>query len=100
MVETGSQNTRENAEFSKSLLAAKGAKRLLLVTSAFHMPRAVPCFRKLGMQVTPVPTDYQSGWEHPEPPLGWLPDAEHLFRSKFALKEWLGLIVYRLRGWA
>jgi uncharacterized SAM-binding protein YcdF (DUF218 family) len=100
LLEQQSQNTRENASFSAGILTAKGAKRLLLVTSASHMPRAMAIFHHAGMDVIPAPTDYQTGWARPHPSLRWIPDAEYLFRSQRALKEWIGLAVYRLRGWA
>jgi uncharacterized SAM-binding protein YcdF (DUF218 family) len=100
LVEPQSQNTHENAAFSKPILSARGARQLLLVTSAFHMQRSVAIFRQEGMQVTPVPTDYLTGWGQPELVFQLLPDAEALARSKIALREWMGLIVYRIHGWA
>jgi uncharacterized SAM-binding protein YcdF (DUF218 family) len=100
LVEPQSQNTHENAAFSKPILSAHGARKLLLVTSAYHMPRSVAIFRQEGMQVTPVATDYLTGWGQPELVFQLLPDAEALARSKIALREWMGLIVYRIRGWA
>lgn len=100
LVEPRSQNTHENASFSKPILEARNAHQLLLVTSAFHMPRSVAIFRHEGMQVTPVPTDFQTGWGDPILIFRLIPDAEALGRSKIAIREWLGLTVYRLRGWA
>ena len=100
LIEPQSQNTHENAAFSKPILAARGARQLLLVTSAFHMPRAVAIFRHEGMDVTPVPTDYQTGWGQPELLFELVPNADALARPKIAIREWIGLTVYRLRGWA
>lgn len=100
LVEPASQNTHENAAFSKPLLAARGAHKLLLVTSALHMPRAVAIFRREGLDVTPVPTDYQSGWGEPDFAFELVPDAEALARSKAAAREWIGLAVYQILGWA
>ncbi|MBV8817395.1 MAG: YdcF family protein [Acidobacteriaceae bacterium] len=100
VTETQSRNTRENATLSKPILDAKGAKRLLLVTSAFHMPRAMAIFRRAGMNPDPVPSDYQTGWEQDERFFEFLPEAQHLYLSTLALHEWLGLIAYQLRGWA
>ncbi len=100
LVEDKSQNTHENAAFSKPILAARRARKLLLVTSAYHMPRAVAIFRREGLDVTPVATDYQTGWGEPAVLFQLLPDAEALARSKGAIREWMGLAVYRLRGWA
>lgn len=100
LVETQSRNTHENAIFSRPILLQKNARRVLLVTSAFHMPRATAIFRKAGMDVTPVPTDYLSGWEGRDLVSSLIPDAEGLYRSSVALREWIGLTVYKLRGWA
>jgi uncharacterized SAM-binding protein YcdF (DUF218 family) len=71
----------------------------LLVTSALHMPRALATFRALGVDTIPAPTDFEAV---PQPfhPLRWLPDAETLAASTQAIKEYLGLWVYRWRGWA
>jgi uncharacterized SAM-binding protein YcdF (DUF218 family) len=100
LVEDRSRNTRENAVFSAPILQAKGARRLILVTSASHMRRAVAVFRRAGLDVIPFPTDYQSGWGEPDLVFRWLPDADSLGTSRRVLKEWVGLAVYRLRGWA
>jgi len=99
LVEDRSRNTRENALFSRQILQSRGVSRILLVTSATHMPRASAVFQKLGFQVIPVPVDLQTGDNHALLPR-ILPDAESLAESDLALKEWLGLLVYRLRGWA
>ena len=100
LVELRSQNTHENAIFTAPILAGRGVHRSILVTSAAHMPRAVAIFKRAGIVVVPFPTDYQSGWNQPEPLIQWLPDAEWLLKSNRAIKEWVGLAVYRLRGWA
>ena len=99
LLENKARNTRENALFSRQILQSRGASHILLVTSAFHMPRAAAVFRKLGFQVTPAPADFRS-WDDEGPLLSLLPDAQSLVKSQLALKEWLGLLVYRLRGWA
>jgi uncharacterized SAM-binding protein YcdF (DUF218 family) len=100
LLESASRTTRENAVNTQRLLNERGIKRILLVTSAQHMPRALATFRKLGIDVTPAPTDFDAS-----PPTGslllrWLPSTEELGRSSRALKEVIGLWVYRLRGWA
>ncbi len=99
-VETRSKNTEENARFSRDMLAARNIHSALLVTSAAHMPRAVAVFRKVGLNVIPSPTDFQTGWSSPDLPFRFLPDPESLSNSANALKEYMGLFVYRLRGWA
>lgn len=99
VIESNSHNTRENAIMSKPVLESRGARRILLVTSAFHMPRAAAIFHQAGLEFTPVPTDFQTGREKPDPLFLFLPEAQHLVRSQLAAKEWMGLLIYRLRGW-
>jgi uncharacterized SAM-binding protein YcdF (DUF218 family) len=98
LLEAQSRNTRENALFSRQILQSRGAPHILLVTSAFHMPRASAAFWKLGFQVIPVPADFQPR-DDEGLLLSFLPDAQSLAKSELALKEWLGMLVYRLRGW-
>ena len=105
VIEKRSRNTRQNALFTKELAARRGIERVLLTTSASHMPRAEAAFRRAGLDVVPAATDYR-----PIPPayrgprrtpliLGLLPRVGALKSSSQALKEHLGLLVYRLRGW-
>lgn len=97
--EPNSANTHENALFTAQLLQERGIRKALLVTSAQHMSRAVAAFRAAGMEVVPAPADFEV---MPEPShlLRWLPDAAALEGSTRAIKEFLGIWVYRWRGWA
>jgi len=98
-IERGSINTHENAVGSYQALAPGGVRRILLVTSAMHMPRAAGAFRRAGFQVVAVPADFHSGWGEPGVLTEWLPRADNLVCSEAALHEWLGIAIYRLRGW-
>jgi len=107
-LEGASRNTAENASESAKILQDKGITRIILVTSAFHMPRAVPLFEHQGLEVIPAPTDYsvtQADWESLTEPnlpaqiLNLLPTADNLSTTTHVLKEYLGMLVYRLRGW-
>lgn len=100
LVEDQSLDTHQNAEFSFELLHPKGIRNILLVTSAAHMPRAAAAFRRAGFAVLPAPADFITGWGALDLPLAWWPNADAMAGSDGALKEWLGLLVYRLRGWA
>ncbi|MFD1773032.1 YdcF family protein [Paenibacillus rhizophilus] len=60
LIENRSLNTEQNAEYTVELLKEQGLSRPVLVTSAFHMPRAVAEFRRAGMEVQPYPTDYHA----------------------------------------
>jgi uncharacterized SAM-binding protein YcdF (DUF218 family) len=96
LLEGRSRNTVENAEFCHALVAPKTSERWLLVTSAYHMPRAVGVFRQEGFAVEAYPVDWRSGGDEI-----WLPfDAVSggLRRTDTAAREWMGLFAYRLSG--
>jgi uncharacterized SAM-binding protein YcdF (DUF218 family) len=97
IIERTSRNTLENAEFSKALARPKPGERWLLVTSAFHMPRAVGLFRKAGFPVEPYPVDWRTTGGSS---LLWFTTAapDGLSRTDIAIREWIGLIVYRVTG--
>jgi len=99
LIEEQSRSTYENAQHTAQLLQRHEIKQILLVTSALHLPRALATFRAARIDALPAPTDFEVMPEPPHP-LRWLPDAEALFDSTRALKEYLGLWVYRWRGWA
>ncbi len=100
VIESHSRNTRENAWFSKEILRDRGwDNNVLLVTSAFHMPRARACFEKLGMTVIPCPADFKGDPFHLPTGLDYLPDAAALEKTTIVLKEYIGWVYYRLRGW-
>ncbi len=96
VLEGESRNTAENAEFTRDLLG-QGSGKIILVTSAFHMPRSVGLFRAAGVDVVPWPTDYRSsgsqgfGVEFTDPD-------QNFDTASTAIREWIGLAVYRLTG--
>ena len=59
IAETASRNTYENAMLTKELLAERGLHRVLLVTSAWHMPRALATFKSAGINAIPAATDFR-----------------------------------------
>jgi len=89
VLEPSSLNTRQNARLSADLLRARDARRILLVTSALHMRRALARFRSTGLEVIPVAADHEAG-QPPTGVLAWLPDSDALDGSRRALKEYLG----------
>jgi uncharacterized SAM-binding protein YcdF (DUF218 family) len=108
LLETASLNTFENAVFSKAILDQEGVSRIVLVTSAMHMPRSVKIFEAQGFDVIPAPTDFavsQAGWDRLWKPdlvtqiFHVLPNVDNLSATTLALKEYLGMLVYSLRGW-
>ncbi|WP_029004514.1 YdcF family protein [Azorhizobium doebereinerae] len=95
--ERRARNTAENAAFTRALVEPAPGARWLLVTSAFHMPRAVGCFRAVGFPVTAYPVDYRT--VSPKALDGpFLRVAQGLDLTDFAAKEWLGLLAYYLTG--
>ena len=90
VLEANSRTTRENRDNALPILRALGARRILLVTSALHMPRALALFENTGLDVTPAPADFEVYRRDRSHPLRWLPDAQALADSSRALKEYLG----------
>jgi uncharacterized SAM-binding protein YcdF (DUF218 family) len=91
-LESNSQNTWENARETAKL----GHKRVILVTSAYHMPRSVFCFERNGINVIPAPTDYKCDRNRSYDFLSFLPTMRYLHDSYLALHEYIGLLSYRI----
>ncbi len=98
ILEDRANNTRENATLSKPLLEARGAKTVLIVTSAFHMPRAVGCFRAAGLDVDTLPVDWRI--REPAADTHVMPRGEYVMQTTRALREWLGRLVYAAMGYS
>lgn len=97
LLERKARNTAENAALAKQLADPKPGQRWLLITSAWHMPRAMGLFRKAGFDVEAWPTDYRTAG----PGDAWMlfsSPVEGLRRLDFVVKEWLGLLVNRVTG--
>jgi uncharacterized SAM-binding protein YcdF (DUF218 family) len=97
VLEAQSSDTYQNALFSARLLNPKPGERWLLVTSGWHMPRAIGCFRRAGFEVEAWPVDYRA------PPLAQMvrlndsiPDG--LRRVDLVMREYVGLVAYYLAG--
>lgn len=96
-IEEESRDTAENAAFTWPLADPKPGERWLLVTSAYHMPRAVGAFRRVGFAVEAYPVDYRTrGLDDLARPFASL--GEGLRRTDVAVREWIGLAVYRMAG--
>ena len=102
-----SLNTYENAVNVQQILNSRGIRRVLLVTSAIHMPRSLLIFKRQRITALPAPTDFIVTFNDLKEQrnssqatiLNMLPDVDRLQTSTRALKEYVGLIVYRLKGW-
>lgn len=92
--ETRSADTRENARFSAELLREAGFERVLVVTHAWHLPRALAAFRDAGLDPRPAGTLWRRfpGMEV----RAWLPSARALRESSWAVHEWIGRAWYAL----
>ncbi len=97
LAEDRSRNTIENAAFTKALALPKPGERWLLVTSAYHMPRAIGVFRRAGFPVEAFPVDWRTrGLADVVLPFNSVGDG--LRRTDTAVHEWIGLFVYWLTG--
>ncbi|HEY9875552.1 MAG TPA: YdcF family protein [Candidatus Obscuribacterales bacterium] len=102
-----SLNTYENAVNVRQILDTQNIRRVLLVTSAMHMPRSLLIFRRQGIEVLPAPTDFLVTQQDIIEPnstsqaflLNLLPDSDRLHKTTKVLKEYIGTLIYRLRGW-
>lgn len=99
LLEEKSFTTKENALFSAELLKQHGFHRVLLVTSALHMPRSVAAFEKEGLEVIAAPLPPQvvpldNSWRSL-----WHPSMRAMNASRSIIKEYAGLLVYWIRRW-
>ena len=95
-LEGRARDTYENAVFTKQLVNPAPGERWLLITSAWHMPRAMGCFRQAGFAVEPWPVDYRTGGRVEI----WLKSGvpEGLRQMDFVMREYAGLVAYYLTG--
>jgi uncharacterized SAM-binding protein YcdF (DUF218 family) len=96
-VEDRSRTTWENAAYAAPMLQRDGVRRVLLVTQAWHMPRAVESFKRVGVKVVPAPTAFfhreggEGGYSD------WLPNANACVISYYAIHEYVGQAWYQLK---
>ena len=97
ILENKSRNTYENAVFTKELVTPMPGETWLLVTSAFHMPRAKALFDTAGFATIPWPVDYRTTGREG---IGLFRDnpADSLQATTMAIREWIGLLAYWLSG--
>ncbi len=101
VIETESNNTHENAVFTKPLLDKEFPNgKFLLITSAYHMRRSVACFEKAGIHVTPYSTDMQSGKRAYVFDFLFIPNVNALEVWEIAIHEMTGYLIYKIAGYA
>ena len=94
-----SRNTYENAVEIKSIWERSSFSSALLVTSGAHMPRALSVFQRAGLPVVPATTDVEVIDEPASNILVWFPQADALAMTTNAVREWIGIWAYRVRGY-
>lgn len=94
-LESQSRTTWENAEFSARMLKAEGVERVVVVTQAWHVPRARWSFERAGLQVVAAPVGFL-GRSSGRPFGGWVPDAKAFWQNGQLLNEAVGQVGYRL----
>jgi uncharacterized SAM-binding protein YcdF (DUF218 family) len=105
--EPDSLNTYQNAVNVSKIIEKRDIKKVLLITSALHMPRSLMIFKKQGMDVIPAPTDFlvsegemqELGSTPKAAILNLIPSTDNLHQFTVTLKEYVGILIYRLRGW-
>lgn len=101
IIEDQARNTYENAMYSKRIADERGFRRVVIVTSAYHMRRAEECFAAVDMRVDTLMVDFRS---HDPSRFTWgerlIPRAGALAGSSGIIREMFGLYIYRLRGYA
>jgi uncharacterized SAM-binding protein YcdF (DUF218 family) len=97
VLEDRSRTTWENAVETRRILGADAAGRWVLVTSAWHMPRAVGAFRKAGLDVVAWPVDYRTSWPK-DAVRGFNSLGDGLRRLDRGVQEWIGLVAYTVTG--
>lgn len=98
-LESKARNTHENAEFSAQILRNQfKTNECLLITSAFHLPRAEGCFKKVGIKAVPFPAHFMQQ----NTPFWFdklVPNEEKMFQFYLVWHEWLGLLMYKVVGY-
>ncbi len=98
LLEEAALDTWQNATFTAEILDKMNTKKILLVTSAYHMPRALWVFNRIlspNIEIVPASSDYQISVDNVTLSR-WVPNARDLFRSSIAIKEIIGFWIYRI----
>lgn len=97
--ESQAENTYQHTQYLKPIFEERGIKSVILVTSAWHMRRSIAVFESNmdGLEIVPFPVDSLRGKYNSL--LDYLPTAQGLYKSSIIFKEYIGYIVYDVRGW-
>ncbi len=94
--EAKSRNTVENARFIRQLCIERDIRKVILVTSAYHMPRSILVFAREGMEAVPYPTDYKTDLRFEPDVFAFTPSADALRKTAVSMKEYLGILAVRI----
>ena len=94
--EEQSRNTVENAKYTKHICQKNNYKTIVLVTSAYHMPRSVKIFKREGINIIPFPTDYKTDKKLKFDLFEFTPSAYNLHNTAVVMKEYLGICAIKL----
>jgi uncharacterized SAM-binding protein YcdF (DUF218 family) len=102
LIENETRNTAESAIQVKSILSNTGLKDpdCVLITSAFHMRRSLACYRKQGMNIDTFSTDFYTYSREFHLDVLLIPQVDAIVTWTKLLKEWVGLMVYKIAGYA
>jgi uncharacterized SAM-binding protein YcdF (DUF218 family) len=102
IVESESKNTYENAVFTKKILDSLHIDgNFLLITSAYHMPRSLAIFKKAGYKhITPYITNRSSGIRRYTFDHLFIPNPGAIIGLEILIHEWIGFIIYKIKGYA
>lgn len=87
-------NTRDEARAVAEMMKAHGWKKVIVVTTAWHMPRAARVFRNAGVDLIPFPVDFRSDGARALVAVDFLPKSEALQMTETALRECYGFVFY------
>ena len=100
IVEPDSKNTFENALFTHELLKEKYPDAsLLLITAAWHMRRSIGCFDRVDLKYTPFSVDFMGEENRYVPASLIIPNSQTIWRWEILIKEMIGYVAYRARGY-
>ncbi len=99
LVESASRNTRENAVESAKLMRQHDISSVILITNASHLPRAMGCFRKIGIEPIPYGVDFHSDLNNRLSLDDFIPDVGNLRGLTWVLHEYFGLAMYKAAGY-
>lgn len=98
IVERKSRTTYENAIFTRDIWNANGFKSGLLVTSAWHMPRAIAAFRQAGLALHPASVDVHASGSLVGSAYDLIPSGDAFRVTTYAVREWIGRLGYIVLG--